>query len=356
MTVHGAKGLQAPMVILADAASDPEAGRKDSLDLITESGAALPLLRVNKELRIGKLGAAADYRDIRELAEFYRLLYVALTRAQERLIVTGSLGRRRKEVPEKSWYAVVQLALEALGGEWVEDVRWGRALRHVGIDGEQGVLKTDDAAIAALENEALPQWMITDAPGEQRPPRPLTPSRLDDDEYGDAPVSPAMRAAGERGKLIHALFERIEDGASLEEAGRWLAVQCSDAIDRDSVLAEVRGVVGKPEWADFFGPDARAEVPIAAVVGEIVVSGRIDRLVVTPDRIRILDFKTGRGVPADADSVPVPHLRQMAHYVAALEVIFPGTVVDAALLFTHAPKLLELPDELLARYKPLSGA
>ena len=108
------------------------------------------------------------------------------------------------------------------------------------------------------------------------------------------------------------------------------------------------------EWQEFFGPNARAEVPLAAAVGENVISGRIDRLIVEPGLVRVLDFKTGRSVPADENTVAVPYLRQMAYYVAALQTIFPGTRVEASLLFTYAPKLITLSDAMLAAHKPAS--
>jgi ATP-dependent helicase/nuclease subunit A len=83
-----------------------------------------------------------------------------------------------------------------------------------------------------------------------------------------------------------------------------------------------------------------------------VISGRIDRLLVRGKQVRLIDFKTGRSVPEDATKVAKPHLRQMAHYVAALETVFPDHDIQAALLFTHGPKLLELPDALLRPHRP----
>jgi ATP-dependent helicase/nuclease subunit A len=103
----------------------------------------------------------------------------------------------------------------------------------------------------------------------------------------------------------------------------------------------------------LFGPDALAEAPIAAVVGDgVVVSGTVDRLLVTPERITVVDFKTGRRAPQSLAEVPPYHVRQMAAYVEALGAIFPGRPVEAALLYTGAPVLLTLPPALLADHKP----
>jgi ATP-dependent helicase/nuclease subunit A len=110
-------------------------------------------------------------------------------------------------------------------------------------------------------------------------------------------------------------------------------------------------VLSRDEWADFFVPGGLAEVPVAAVVGGRVVAGTIDRLVIAPDRIRLVDFKTARRPPAGTDDVPVPVLRQMAAYAAALETAYPGRRIEAALLYTAAPRLITLPAQLLAQHK-----
>lgn len=358
MTVHGAKGLQAPVVILADITSDPTKKPEQSAELLMEEGQRVPLLPIRKHEQSGRLQEVVEKQKKRELQEHKRLLYVAVTRAEERLVMAGSLGSRCKGVPPaESWCTVIAQGMAALGCTWTDDPRWGRVMRHVGAQGaslEPPVASTTVAAISPSADD-VPQWLFEPAPMEQRPPRPLVPSRLDDDDYGDAPADIAMRKAALRGKLIHALFERITDGAALEHAEKWLAMQNVGAdIDRAQILREVRTIVEDPAWAVFFGPEARSEVPLVAVVGTTVINGRIDRLVVEPGLIRVVDFKTGRQVPAAEDAVPVPYLRQMAHYRAALQTIFPGNAVEVSLLFTHAPRLITLSDAILASYNPAS--
>ena len=110
-----------------------------------------------------------------------------------------------------------------------------------------------------------------------------------------------------------------------------------------------------PAHAALFSPDALAEAPIAAVVGEQVIAGTVDRLLVTGEAIHVVDFKTGRAVPADAAAIAPSHLRQMAAYAAALNVIFPGRAIRVSLLYTSGPRLIDLPDTLLAPYKPGLG-
>ena len=199
---------------------------------------------------------------------------------------------------------------------------------------------------------------MTPAPIEQRPSRPLSPSSLGDDVVSDPPPGPGAQAAAERGRLIHALFERLppvspDDRA--RAAHRWLAQAggLDDAAQRQAIVADVLGVVDDPRFADLFGPHALAEAPITATLGDgLVVSGTVDRLLVTDDVVRVIDFKTGRHVPATLDDIPPYHRAQMAAYAAALAVIFPGRRIEAGLLYSSGPRLHLLPAAMLARDKP----
>ena len=358
MTVHGAKGLQAPVVILADVTSDPTKKPDQSVELLMDEGQRIPLLPIRKAEQSGQLLETVERQKTRELQEHKRLLYVAITRAEERLIMAGSLGISRKgESPSESWCALLQRGMTALGCDWEDDARWGRVMRHVGLEGASLPVSeaSNDTGLQAKKPAEIPDWLFAPAPQEQRPPRPLVPSRLDDDDYGDAPATTAMRKAATRGKLIHALLERITGQVSLQKAEQWLAAQTPDHdIDPAQLIAEVRAIVNDTQWAGFFGSSARAEVPLVAVVGETVINGRIDRLLVEPGLVRAIDFKTGRQIPQDENSVPVPHLRQMAHYRAALQTIFPGSRIEVSLLFTHAPRFIALSDDILAPHNPAS--
>lgn len=354
LTVHGSKGLQAPVVILADVTADPEKKPDRSAELLVDEGYRLPLLPIRKAEAEGQLGEIAERQKRREAEEHMRLLYVAITRAEERLVLAGSLGTRSKgEAPDASWYPKLEGGMGSLGRDWEEDAIWGRAMRYTGSAGLVGEAKATTAA-APLPAIETPAWLFAPAPVEARPPRPLVPSRIDDDDYGDAPASDPIRLAAQRGKFIHSLFERIDGQASLDAASRWLAQQRVDGLDRAELLDQVRKVLDNPDYAVFFSGAAKAEVPLAALVGDAVITGRVDRLVVEPDLVRVMDFKTGRHVPRSAEEVSIPYVRQMAHYVAALEVIFPGRKVEASLLFTHAPHIVTLPEKLLTAYKPVS--
>jgi ATP-dependent helicase/nuclease subunit A len=352
MTAHGAKGLQAPLVILADATLDPGDAPRRTLAWMPDGhdGDALPIVRPRSSERAGSpLDAVVEAADRKELEEHWRLFYVAATRAEERLVVAGALSARRKgEPPATSWYAATAAALDALG------VAAGEGERvFTGIDPQPpvatgAVAETDDAAIA------LPAWARRPAPQEARPPRPLAPSSIGEDEVADPPPTPAMRAAAERGRLLHALFERlpaITPNARTAAAHRWLerSAGVTDADVRDEIARAACGIIADPRFAALFSPEALGEAPIAATVGGAVIAGTVDRLLVSDDRVQVVDFKTGRRAPASAAEIPVYHLRQMAAYVAALRVIFPGRTVEAGLLYTAGPTLFALTADDLAK-------
>ena len=367
MTAHGAKGLQAPLVILADATADPEASRSATVDWEIADGVKTPVFRPRKEELAGSLERAVEAAKDRELQEHWRLLYVALTRAEERLVIGGALGPRARGVPpETSWYQAVDRAIAGLGADWEEDALWSGARVYRGEDiptpakaGVQNHARTGPRPAPGYETQ--PDWLRRPAPPEARPPQPLAPSSLGADKVADPPPTPALLDAARRGRLLHALFERLP-AVPFEHrpaaAERWLrhSAGVEDRILCDALVADACRIISEPGFAEIFGAGALAEAPIAAVVDGNVVAGTVDRLLVTDKRILVVDFKTGRRVPAEAGAAPEHHLRQMAAYVAALEIVFPGRAIEAALLYTAEPKLIALPAHLIDRHKPrLSG-
>ncbi len=355
MTAHGAKGLQAPLVILADATADPSAAPRSILKWAPEPGAApIPVFRPRSSERGGPLDAVVSAAEQRELEEHWRLFYVAATRAEERLVIAGKLGTRSQGVPpENSWYAAADRALTAL------EVPVGEGARtFAGVEPQPAVIAKAPASVESAANAQLPAWAHEPAPQEARPPRPLSPSALGDDAVSDPPPTPAMRVAAERGRLIHALFERLPAVAAADRAtaaDRWLAKAggVDDAAERSEIVQSVIAVLDDPRFAELFSADTLAEAPIAATLANgMVVSGTVDRLLIKTDRIRVVDFKTGRRAPRGLDDVPEYHLKQMAAYAEALGVIFPGRSVEAALLYTAGPRLIVLDDETLAANKP----
>jgi ATP-dependent helicase/nuclease subunit A len=361
MTVHGSKGLQSPVLILADACADPDRkGGNRSLARFTlpGGGPTVPVIRPRKDELAEPLKSQLEERDRLDREEHWRLLYVALTRAEERLYVGGALSAAdRSGPPEASWYAAVRGALDGLGSPWIDDALWGGACRL----GDPLVPARAERRRAEI-SPALPDWLGRAAPDEPRPPRPLAPSAAPEDDVADAPPSPEAREAARRGKLLHSLFERlpnVPEGERRAAADRWLerSAQVADPSARAALVDDACRIVSDPRFADLFGAGALAEAPIAAVVaGGHVVSGTVDRLLVEEERVLVADFKTGRSVPARSADIPAAHLRQMAAYVAALSVIFPDRRVEAVLLYTAGPTLHALGPDLLAPFMPGAAA
>ncbi|MEM8918813.1 MAG: double-strand break repair helicase AddA [Pseudomonadota bacterium] len=364
MTVHGAKGLQAPVVVLANATYDPANRQNSGFDISLGQGIGAdldyPVIPPRKSERVGVLAEHAEHAGAREMEEHWRLLYVAMTRAEEHLFAGGVLGpRARGRIPEASWHAAIERGLVSMDCSEGPIEHWDTSLSHrVGVSRQKAqASRYREERTLTPEGTALPDWLHQPAPQESRPPRPLTPSDPGVDDAVSPPAGVTARTAMERGKLLHSLFQRLPDIAAerrAEIADRWLKNQkgVADSAKRTELVDVVLQVLHNPQWAGFFADKALAEAPIAAVVDDYVVSGTVDRLIVEEDRVLVIDFKTGRKLPRDLEDVPLSYLRQMASYRAALQKIFPDRPVQAALLFSEGPLLLELPNALLDRHKP----
>ncbi|MGE0715185.1 MAG: 3'-5' exonuclease, partial [Alphaproteobacteria bacterium] len=353
MTVHGAKGLQAPIVFLPDTAQVPTRGpallwgaAPDGTDVVLWP----PRVEFDDAFCTGLRAEARR----RAAEEYRRLLYVAMTRAEDRLIVCGWRGP--KAPPGDNWHALVASAFDRAGlGESVP-----------AEDGEGSVLCYDDPgeprpeerATPAERTGAEPAWLTAPAPAEPTPSRPLVPSRPV--EEAPAPRSPVGDDGGlafRRGNLIHRLLQTLPDlpPERREAACRQFLALPAHGIDgatQAAWTAETLAVLAAPEAAALFAAPGLAEVPIVGRIGTDAISGTIDRLVVTADAVVILDYKTNRPPPVVEAGVPPAYLRQMAAYRAAIARIYPGRPVRCALLWTDGPRLMWLSDAALAAAMP----
>ncbi|ABC63106.1 double-strand break repair helicase AddA [Erythrobacter litoralis] len=353
MTVHGSKGLQAPIVILADATGNPDASRTGGLELQEDtSGKSVPIPALPKDEKHGPVAEAEQAAKAAEREEHWRLLYVAMTRAEEALYVGGALGQRelKKGPAEDSWYARLEpLFLD----DALADPIWG-ARRERGALPEP-IVSSGDVDPPAQIN--LPDWATQPIGPEPKPPRPLAPSSAGEEQGASPPLPPEIAAqAARRGVLMHSLLERLPDVTPAEREVRaraWLAQQAPEIADdeRDEMLCRALAVLDEPGFAPIFAPDALAEVPLAAVVAGQVIAGTADRLLVTDDEVLVVDFKTARRPPAAIEDIPASIIRQMAAYVAALESIYPDKNVRAGVLYTQTPQLFALPAATLAPHK-----
>ncbi len=343
MTVHGAKGLEADIVILPDTTSLPDGpGRHGDL-LYTEQG---PLFPVAGETAPAAVRAAKDAAKVEILREHRRLLYVALTRARDRLYVCGF--ENKKGVREGSWYELARGAAQALGIALVR----GDETHHVigDSDTENAGAQTE----TRQDEPVLPAWARARPAAEHERPRLIRPSTAAgvDEPAMLSPLRGAKRF--QRGVLIHDMLAQlpgIEPAQRRAVALSFLKARGVDGDEAKNLAAETLAVLDDPIFAAAFAPGSRAEVAIVADLPEIGegarINGRIDRLAVGADEVLAVDFKTNRPPPAHVEAVSPVYLAQMALYRAALAKIFPGKRIVSALVWTEGPRLMPLPDTLL---------
>ena len=343
MTVHGAKGLEAAIVILPDTAAVPEAMTNKGHLLYTEDGVLFPMpdAEAPEAVKAAKVEAQA-----RVMEEHRRLLYVALTRAKDRLYVCGFEGKNG--VKEGSWYALAREAAETIG---VDLVLGETSIKVVGEGGEEAAAPARPAESKPVDK---PDWLHRNGSRDAPAPRLIRP--FDAAGMEEPPVFSPLESNKRfrRGLLVHTLLARLPDIAPGERAAlalNYLRGQKLDDAESTSLVAEILAVLDDPVFAPAFTPQSRAEVAIVADIPELGVgarvNGRIDRLAETNDKVLIVDFKTNRPPPKDESGVPALYATQMALYRAAAVKIFPGKRIVCGLVWTDGPTLMTLSNALL---------
>lgn len=353
MTVHGAKGLQAPVVFLPDTLQVPR--DLPRLLWLGERGEETLVWAPRKGVMDPVTQEAAEAAREDAMREYRRLLYVAMTRAEDRLYVCG--WETRQAAPEGCWYYLVKTGLEPLAEallapELAEDFGpEAEVLRLTCPQRRAPEAAKPEAAGGAVP--AAPDWVHRQPPPEPSPPRPLAPSRTEGEEPPvRSPLGPDDGWRFRRGRLIHRLLQSLPEvprARRSEVAARFLSrpgLGLPHAAQAE-IAAEVAAVLDHPEFAPLFGPGSQAEVPVVGLVGERVVSGQVDRLAVTEDAVLVVDYKSNRPPPRAVDEVPAVYLRQMAAYRAALACVYPGRAIRCLLLWTDGPTLMPLPSARL---------
>ncbi|MCF6216183.1 MAG: double-strand break repair helicase AddA [Emcibacter sp.] len=361
MTVHGAKGLQAPIVILPDSCQVPK--RSSPLLWAGPKNEELLYWPQKADFELGPCKAAREDINLKRDQEYLRLLYVAMTRAEDRLYITGWEGKNARSA--QSWYEVMSRALEAMATTEEYNITRGEGerddfLMRLTCPQEVSAEENISAVEQAPPKESLPAWARALPDDEPSPALPLSPSRPAEEE--PAVISPLLAARRHgrdhmrfhRGRLIHRLLEILPDAppiARAQAAQDFLSQPAYDlaAADISQVVTQILGILNAPEFAALFSKASRAEVPVVGLVGTTAVSGVLDRLVVRDHEILVVDYKTNRPPPADVKDVPRIYLRQMAAYRAILSDIYPGKAIKCMLLWTDIAHLMELPTSALDR-------
>jgi ATP-dependent helicase/nuclease subunit A len=367
MTVHGAKGLQAPIVILPDTVGEPP--DRPGLRWLEEGGAPLPVWAPRRDgfaARVLEDRRAADTEA--DWRESNRLLYVALTRAEDRLLLCGWHGKQAPR--EGCWYRLLEAGFRRLPG--LDSIPFDPAGFGATPDGFVGgplrrlsSVQTDPTKPEAsrpgtMGAATLPVWASCPAQPEASE-AVLVPSAVPGEaETPAAAPHGAADPAGRRfsrGRLIHALLQALPERSPADRAAagqRFLArpVHGLDAAEQAEILAEAMALLEAPAIAAAFAPGSLAEAPIAGRVGGRLIAGQVDRLSIGPDRVLVLDYKTNRPPPAAVQQVPPVYLRQMAAYRAVLRLAFPARRIDCALVWTHGARLMPLPSAVLDGFEP----
>ncbi|MFA7307506.1 MAG: double-strand break repair helicase AddA [Hyphomicrobium sp.] len=383
MTVHGAKGLEAPIVFLPDTCTTA------SGDISAASLVRLPRLprpdnipepivwTVKRTSRIEAVVDARRAREGREHQERNRLLYVAMTRARDRLYIAGFEGKKGRA--DFCWYDAISDALLPIAQE-IED--GGKKIWRIETGQTAELEKPREEKTRQRESEARPAFASKPARPEPKLSVPLAPSRLEPyapDAEGE-PIMPVKADAAAtydapsplagnsehrflRGTLTHALLQHLPAVAANDRetiATAFVAKRGAPLSQkaRAGIVQETLAILSSTDFAPLFGPNSMAEVPIAAVIPRpkgsgpaLDLSGQIDRLAVTDEEVLIVDYKTNRPPPSDVRFVAAAYLYQLAAYRLALGEIYPGRRVRAALLWTDGPRLMEVPEDVLDGYQ-----
>lgn len=360
MTVHGAKGLEASVVFLVDTTTSPSDTQRLKLINLQQgnagphaAGVVVWAGRKAEDPASVITARAAMLSDTED--EYRRLLYVAMTRAADRLIVGGCMPGNMSKVRESSWYDLIRKGLERSDLQMREfETAGGKVTRYTLA--EEAAPSTGTAAAApSAAAVTLPNWLLT--PAQPQSPggsalRPSDPSVPDGHPVRSGETVAQRARALQRGTLTHRLLQSLPDVAVANRRGAALAYLARNANgwtdDEQRALADsALALIADARFADVFAPGSRAEV---SIVGRLerpnrrpaLVSGQIDRLVVTDHEVLIVDFKTNHAPPGEAAEAPKGYVRQLALYRAVLGQLYPQRPVRAALLWTETAAFMEI--------------
>ena len=360
MTVHGAKGLQARIVFLPDTCAAPDARHESRLLWCPDDEEGEPALLLWPPFRDTEETVAQNLRDaarIKRDQEYRRLLYVAMTRAEDRLYICGWEGTRKRN-PD-CWYDLIAPVIEEKG----EEITLADGATGWRIASKQDEAQIEPATAGPDKPEQdsplpLPAWASSPPQPEPDPAHPLAPSRPSEEE---PPVrSPFGEDNGERfkrGRLIHTLLQIVPAFTPDRRAGAIESFLSESrhnltGAQQTEIAGETLAVIENPNFAFLFSPESLAEVPLVAEIDGRIISGQVDRLVVTDQTVAVIDYKTNRPPPQDVAGVHPVYLKQMAAYRTALAHIYPGKTIEGYLLWTDGPTLMPLTVDSLAIYTP----
>ncbi len=369
MTVHASKGLQAPIVILPDTIKNTgSSGNRASDRLLwpAKTGLPFPFWSAHAGNDCTAYSDAKQTARNKDQEEYRRLLYVALTRAEDRLYIGGAAGDKAHD--EGSWYELTKNAFDKFQETEIESLKASTSVM-AGLNQPEElqtrilstVQKTpavakdtkDKDMILTLPDLDTPAWRWSrSAPADEpAPPRPLIPSQASVPAGEEPPAISPLRAQDDyrfrRGNLTHRLLQFLPERAP--DARERLAHEFANRYGQDlpsnvreNVVVETLRILDNEQFAPLFGPASRAEVPITGLIDGKLISGQIDRLLVDDKTVHIIDYKTNRPPPKNPEDVPDMYRTQLKAYRETLHRIYPDHVIKTYLLWTDGPHLMEI--------------
>jgi ATP-dependent helicase/nuclease subunit A len=354
MTVHGAKGLEAPIVMIPDAYQMKQ--NNSTLRPIAVPGLDdhLPLFPAASryvDTKADVVIQAADAVKQAENEESHRLLYVAMTRAMDGLYISA-FDKPQSRFEKNSWYLRIAAAMDDLGAEQ-NDHGWFYG-SYADAPKQKPEQKPEKASDHMPKHKPdIPDWVNHAPKAEPKPPRPVAPSRLSVPPTMGSITGTVRKDAIRRGQIIHRLLETLPKltpdlrAAAADRIINAHAKAGDSEATKTEWVQEAQAIMDMPELAALFTNQAYAEIPVSGLVGHYAVSGVIDRLVETDDTVIFVDFKTGHS-PDDLCDIAPSYVTQMGLYARLLGEIFPDKRINAGLIYTEAPRLFWLTDDMLA--------
>lgn len=335
MTVHASKGLEAPIVFLPDTASVP---RATDIPKFQWSQDGIPLF-LNRQPKSGAARALWQNARDKQLEEYRRLFYVALTRAANRLYICGWQGGKNEGDLSTSWYGLAQAALHPLHQDFLQQDNDGVTPEIIFADMPAIRTPAPTQKPTKTEKTVLPGWALRAIEMPQASPL-LSHS-------ADISSTASPDAAFKRGRIIHRLLQSLPDIAPENQAAalaRFLAHPRHGLTqdERDEIAQEVGKLLADENFSTLFAADSLAEAPLTGSIDGVPVFRQIDRLCLRSDEVWIVDYKTNRPPPQDPKDIPAAYRRQLNEYGLLLRGIYPGKRVRCFLLWTYAPRLMEI--------------
>ena len=343
MTIHGSKGLQGNIVFM------PDAQRLPSTESTFFWDDDIPLWIARASFRTTDTQHLLNQNKQLSEEEYHRLLYVALTRARDRLYICGwdKPQKNKEKAPKKtstksetkikSWYDLIKESLPNYVVSDKDDIIRMTCPQSITTD------KKDDIQTDVTTLQEIPLYLYRKAPEETPLSKPLMPSRLVENDTPELSViKTGTKDAQKRGIFIHKLLQYLPDVDSEHRKETALRLKPKD-IDIPETLFDI---FEKETFQTLFGPNSQPETPIVGIVQNKVFSGQIDRLIVREKDVWIVDYKTNRCVPSTEESVSSSYKMQLFAYKELIKNIFPDKLIRTFLLWTENLSLMEMTNEI----------